>query len=208
MLRVVICDDHPIFREGLKKTLSFAPDIRVAGEAGSGAELLRLLEQAPCDVLILDISLPDLSGLELLKLLRERRRGPAVVVLSMHSEEQYAVRALRAGARGYLEKAGVPDELLAALRKVAAGGVYVSQPLAERLALELSSGEAAGEVLSDRESQVLRLLASGRGVKQIAGELSLSPTTVATYRTRVLAKLRLDSTAELVRYALEHHLLE
>jgi len=208
MLRVVICDDHPIFREGLKKTLSFAPDIRVAGEAGSGAELLRLLEQAPCDVLILDISLPDLSGLELLKLLRERRRGPAVVVLSMHSEEQYAVRALRAGARGYLEKAGVPDELLAALRKVAAGGVYVSQPLAERLALELSSGEAAGEVLSDREIQVLRLLASGRGVKQIAGELSLSPTTVATYRTRVLAKLRLDSTAELVRYALEHHLLE
>jgi len=208
MLRVVICDDHPIFREGLKKTLSFAPDIRVAGEAGSGAELLRLLEQAPCDVLILDISLPDLSGLERLKRLRERRRGPAVVVLSMHSEEQYAVRALRAGARGYLEKAGVPDELLAALRKVAAGGVYVSQPLAERLALELSSGEAAGEVLSDRESQVLRLLASGRGVKQIAGELSLSPTTVATYRTRVLAKLRLDSTAELVRYALEHHLLE
>lgn len=208
MLRVVICDDHPIFREGLKKTLSYGPDIRVAGEAGSAEELLRLLEQTPCDVLILDISLPDRSGLEVLKLLRERGRGPAVVVLSMHSEEQYAVRALRAGARGYLEKAGVPDELLAALRKVASGGVYVNQPLAERLALELSGGKAAREALSDRELQVLRLLASGRGVKQIAGELSLSPTTVATYRTRVLAKLRLNNTAQLIHYALEHHLLE
>ena len=135
MVRVLICDDHPIFREGLKMTLSFHPDIRVVGEAGSAAELFELLGRTACDVLVLDISLPDRNGLEVLGELREAGTGPAVVVLSMHSEQQYAVRAIRAGARAYIEKASVPLELVSALRKVAAGGVYVSLAQAEQLAL-------------------------------------------------------------------------
>jgi DNA-binding NarL/FixJ family response regulator len=210
MVRVLICDDHPIFREGLKKTLSFHPDIRVVGEAGSAAELFELLGRTACDVLVLDISLPDRNGLEVLGELREAGPGPAVVVLSMHSEQQYAVRAIRAGARAYIEKAGVPLELVSALRKVAAGGVYVSLAQAEQLALEVSCrpGIPAHGELSEREHQVLRLLARGQGIKQTAHELSLSPSTVATYRARILAKLQLKTTAELIHYALEHDLLD
>jgi DNA-binding NarL/FixJ family response regulator len=206
-MRVLICDDHPIFREGLKKTLSVHPDIRVVGEAGSAAELLEKLAGTACDVVILDISLPDRSGLEVLG---ELRTGPpAVVVLSMHSEQQYAVRAIRAGASAYIEKASVPLELVNALRKAAAGGVYVSPTQAERLALEVSGRAAvpAHGQLSDRELQVLRLLGEGKALKQIALQMSLSPSTVATYRARILAKLQLTTTAELIHYVLEHGLL-
>jgi two-component system invasion response regulator UvrY len=207
---VVICDDHPIVREGLKKTLAQYPDVAVAGEAGTGSELLELLRTTPCEVVVLDISLPDRNGLDVLKQLHAERRGPAVIVLSMHSEEQYAVRAIKAGARGYLEKASIPEDLITALRKVAAGGVHVSPSLAERLALELSGDAVAlpHERLSDREYQVLRSLAAGKSIKQIAQELFLSPTTVATYRARVLDKLKLRTTAELIHYAVEQRLLE
>jgi DNA-binding NarL/FixJ family response regulator len=207
-VRVVICDDHPIFREGLKKTLSYHPDIRVVGEAGGAAELFELLAGTACDELVLDISLPDSSGLEVLRQLRESGPGPAVVVLSMHSERQYAVRAIQAGARAYIEKASVPAELVSALRKVAAGGAYLSPTQAEQLALEVSAqaGARGGGQLTGRERQVLRRLAAGAGLKQIAHELALSPSTVATYRGRALVKLKLKSTAELIRYAAENDL--
>jgi len=227
MIRVVICDDHPIFREGLKKTLSVHPDIRVVGEAGTAAELLERLADTPCDVLVLDISLPDRNGLEVLGELRAAggppkpggpllRAGaaappvPAVVVLSMHSEQQYAVRAIRAGASAYIEKASVPLELVNALRKAASGGLYVSPGQAEQLALEVRDGAAmpAHGDLSERELQVLRLLGEGQGIKQIAYRMSLSPSTIATYRARVLLKLKLKTTAELIHYALDQGLVE
>jgi DNA-binding NarL/FixJ family response regulator len=206
---VVICDDHPIVREGLKKTLAQYPDVAVAGEAGTGSELLSILRAVSCDVVVLDISLPDRNGLDVLKQLHGEPGGPAVVILSMHSEEQYAVRALKAGARGYLEKASIPEQLITVLRKVAAGGVHISATLAERLARELSGDtqRLPYEKLSDREYQVLRSLAAGKGIKQIAQELFLSPTTIATYRARVLAKLDLRTTAELIHYAVENRLL-
>jgi two-component system invasion response regulator UvrY len=207
-MRVVICDDHPIFREGLKKTLSYHPDIRVVGEAGSSSELFDLLAGTPCDVVVLDISLPDSSGLEVLRRLREGEAGPAVVVLSMHSERQYAVRAIQAGARAYIEKASVPAELVNALRKVAAGGAYLSPAQAEQLALEVSSaaGAPAPGQLTERERRVLKSLAAGQGLKQIAHEMGLSPSTVATYRGRALAKLKLKTTADLILYAMENDL--
>jgi two-component system invasion response regulator UvrY len=222
MIRVIVCDDHPIFREGLKKTLSVHPDIRVVGEAGSAAELVQRLSCTPCDVLVLDISLPDRNGLEVLSELRAAggppkagstagaAAAPAVVVLSMHSEQQYAVRAIRAGASAYIEKASVPLELVNALRKAASGGLYVSPGQAEQLALEVSGRAvvpAHGE-LSERELQVLRLLGEGQGIKQIAHRMSLSPSTVATYRSRILLKLKLKTTAELIHYTLDQGLLE
>jgi DNA-binding NarL/FixJ family response regulator len=237
VIRVLICDDHPIFREGLKKTLSQYADIRVVGEAASGAELLQLLASTPCDVLVLDISLPDRSGLEVMEELRaagsQAQAGPplkaglplkagfaaaaataagispAVVVLSMHSEQQYAVRAFRAGASAYIEKGSVPLELVNALRKAASGGLYVSPAQAEQLALEVSGRgpvPAQGQ-LSEREHQVLRLLGEGQGIKQIAHRMSLSPSTIATYRARILVKLKLKTTAELIHYALDQGLL-
>jgi len=226
MVRVLICDDHPIFREGLKQTLGVHPDIRVVGEAGSAAELFDVLAGTACDVVVLDISLPDRSGLEVLGELlaaggppraaggpaKAPARGftaPAVVLLSMHSEQQYAVRAIRAGASAYIEKASVPQELVQALRKAAAGGVYVSPRQAEQLALEVSGRAAvpAHGQLSERELLVLRLLGQGQPNKQIAHQLALSPSTVATYRARILTKLQLHTTAELIHYALDHGLL-
>jgi DNA-binding NarL/FixJ family response regulator len=211
VIRVLICDDHPIFREGLKKTLSQHPDIRVVGEASSGAELLRQLAGIPCDVLVLDISLPDRSGLEVLEELRTAGSPPTpVVVLSMHSEQQYAVRAFRAGASAYIEKGSVPLELVNALRKAASGGLYISPAQAEQLALEVSGRGpvAARGQLSERELQVLRLLGTGQGIKEIAHRMSLSPSTVATYRSRILGKLKLKTTAELIHYALDQGLLD
>ncbi len=208
MIRVLICDDHPIFREGLKKTLGVHPDIRVVGEAGSAAELLKQLAATPCDVLVLDISLPDRNGLEVLGELRAAGE-PAVVVLSLHSEQQYAVRAIRAGASAYIEKASVPLELVNALRKAASGGLYVGPGQAEQLALEVSGRATmpAHGNLSERELQVLRLLGEGQGIKQIAHQMSLSPSTIATYRSRILLKLKLKTTAELIHYALDQGLL-
>jgi two-component system invasion response regulator UvrY len=232
MVRVLICDDHPIFREGLKQTLGVHPDIRVVGEAGSAAELFEALAGTACDVVVLDISLPDRSGMEVLGELlaaggppragstppgaaggpaKALKTGsaPAVVLLSMHSEQQYAVRAIRAGASAYIEKASVPQELVQALRKAAAGGVYVSARQAEQLAMEVSGRAAvpAHGQLSERELQVLRLLGQGQPIKLIAHRLALSPSTVATYRARILTKLQLNTTAELIHYALEQGLL-
>ena len=210
MLRILLCDDHPILREGLKKILLAQPDIKVVEEAGSGSELLQKSSASRFDVIILDITLPDTNGLEVLKNLQASGQKTGVLVLSMHPEEQYATRALKAGASGYLQKESAPGELVSAVRKIARGGKYVTPSLAERLAGELvgPGDRAPHELLSDREYQVLCLLASGKGIKEIALELTLSAPTVATYRSRVMTKLSLGSTVDLVRYALEHRLVE
>jgi two-component system invasion response regulator UvrY len=209
VIRIVLCDDHPLLREGLKAVLAQFSDLQVTGEAASGAELLEMVRAKPVDVVMLDLTLPDRSGLDLLKDLAREPRPPAVVVLTMHPEEQYAVRALRAGAGAYLEKGSAPEELVAAVRKVAAGGRYITSSLAELLAESLAGpADAPHEALSDREYQVLCRIAAGRAIKDIAAELFLSPTTIATYRSRILTKLGLGTTAEIVRYAVDHRLIE
>jgi len=210
MLKIALCDDHPIFREGLTKILKLQSDIRVEVEVGNGAELLQRITGTHLDVIILDISLPDMSGLDVLKTLQASGCTAGVLMLSMHPEEQYAKRVLKAGAAGYLRKDSPPEELVSAIRRIAKGGKYVTTSLAERFALDLEgkTQKLPHELLSDREYQVLCLLASGKGIKEIAHELSLSAPTVSTYRARVLEKLGLTSTVELVRYALAHGLIE
>lgn len=209
MLRILLCDDHPILREGLKKILLQQADITVVEEAGSGAEMLEKCAAARFDVIILDITLPDMNGLDALKNLQARGSRAGVLVLSMHPEEQYATRALKAGASGYLQKESAPAELVTAVRRIARGGKYVTASLAEKLAFELQGADKEPhQLLSDREYQVLCLLASGRGIKEIALELGLSAPTVATYRSRVMTKLDLSSTVDLVRYALAHKLVD
>ena len=210
MLRIILCDDHPLLREGLKNILLQQPDIKIVEETGSGAEMLEKTKASRFDVIILDISLPDMNGLDALKNLQAQGNRAGVLVLSMHPEEQYAARALRAGAAGYLQKESAAAELVSAVHKIARGGKYVTSSLAEKLAFELQStaDKQPHELLSDREYQVLCLLASGRGIKQIALELVLSAPTVATYRSRVVTKLGLSSTVDLVRYALAHKLIE
>jgi len=209
-LRIALCDDHPIFREGLKRILLQQSDIKVEAEVGSGAALLETMQGRHFDVVILDIALPDMNGLDVLKSLQASGKRAGVLVLSMHPEEHYARRVLKAGASGYLQKESPPEELLSAIRRIAKGGKYVTPSLAERLAVELEGNrdKAPHELLSDREYQVLCLLAAGKGVKEIAQSLSVSAPTVSTYRARVLEKLGLTSTVELVRYALERGLIE
>jgi two-component system, NarL family, invasion response regulator UvrY len=210
MLRILLCDDHPILREGLKKILLQQSDIKVVDEAGSGAEMLEKSATSRYEVIILDITLPDMNGLDVLKNLQAAGATAGVLVLSMHPEEQYATRALKAGAAGYLQKESAPAELVNAVRRIARGGKYVTESLAEKLAFDLQGGmdKAPHEVLSDREYQVLCMIASGKGIKEIALELGLSAPTVATYRSRVMTKLGLSSTVDLVRYALAHKLVE
>ena len=210
MIKVIVCDDHPIFREGLKKIVSQFRDITIADEVSDGTSLMEKAKTNRYDVIILDISLPEASGLDVLKDLRRAGHQVPVLILSMHPEEQYAVRALRAGASGYVAKASVPEELLTAIRKVAAGGKYVSPTLAEQLASELdgSTDKPLHEKLSDREFQVMRMIASGRRMKEIAADLCLSPATVGTYRARILSKLSLQGNAELIHYTMENKLLE
>jgi DNA-binding NarL/FixJ family response regulator len=209
MLRILLCDDHPILREGLKRILLQQSDITVVEEAGSGAEMLEKSAASRFDVIILDITLPDMNGLDVLKSLQARGSRVGVLVLSMHPEEQYATRALKAGAAGYLQKESAPGELVIAVRRIARGGKYVTASLAEKLAFELQGADKEPhQLLSDREYQVLCLLASGRGIKEIAQELGLSAPTVATYRSRVMTKLDLSSTVDLVRYALDHKLVQ
>ncbi len=210
MIRVLIVDDHAVVRRGLREIVAEAPEMAVADEAASGAEALRLVRDADYDVVLLDLALPDLNGLDVLRQIRAERPAVRVLILSVHPEEQYAVRALRSGAAGYLTKDSAPGELVEAIRQAAAGSRYVSRPLAERLAA-LLAGEAPPDplaALSDREFQVLRMLGAGRTVGEIAAALSLSDKTISTYRGRLLLKLRLSTTAELIRYAIEHDLKE
>jgi DNA-binding NarL/FixJ family response regulator len=210
MIRILLCDDHPLLREGLKRILLQQSDIKIVEEAGNGSELLEKSAAARFDVIVLDITLPDMNGLDVLKSLQAAGNRAGVLVLSMHPEEQYASRALKAGAAGYMQKESAPEELVAAVRKIARGGKYVTATLAEKLAFDLggSTDKAPHEVLSDREYQVLCLLASGKAIKEIALELKLSAPTIATYRSRVMTKLELSTTVDIVRYALAHKLVE
>mgnify|MGYP006279400093 CR=1 FL=1 len=206
MIRVAIVDDHELIRSGFARLIEREPDLALSGEASDAGDALGLLERESCDVLILDISLPDRSGLELLKELRHRFPHLQVLVLSMHSEEEYALRTLQAGALGYITKGNASRELVRAIRKVAEGSRYVGERTAERLALSLGPGGATEphERLSDREYQILGLIGSGRSVREVAEELTLSVHTVNTYRRRILEKLGLQTTAQVVRYALEN----
>ena len=209
-LRILVVDDHPIMRQGIRQTLADGVEIGEIGEAATAQEALDLVQQREWDAVILDIGLPGRGGLELLKdIKREAPRLP-VLILSMHSEDQYAVRAVRAGAAGYLTKEAATDKLLEAIRKVASGGRYISPELADRLASELTvdPSKPLHASLSDREFDVLRLIASGLTVGDIAGRLSLSVKTVSTYRARVLEKMRLKNNAELMQYALSHRLID
>ena len=209
MIKILIADDHIIVRRGLKQIVAEFPDMIVAGEASNFQEVLDKVDKKDFDVVVLDITLPGRSGMDVLKQLKSQDSKLPVLVLSMHPEEQYAVRALRAGASGYLTKESAPDELIAAIRKVATGGKYISPSLAEKLAFELDTGTAKSphEALSDREYQVLCMIASGKTVKEIAEELILSVKTISTYRTRLLEKMGMKSNAELTHYAIKNRLV-
>lgn len=205
MTRVVLADDHKIVRDGLKRILAATTDLQVAGEAGDGDELLKLVKAEDYDVAVVDMSMPGLSGLALIKRLKSEKPKLRVLVLSMHGEQQYAARALKAGASGYLNKDSAAEQLVGALRKIAGGGVHIGEVAAASL---VAAEKEPHETLSDREFEVLRLLVEGLGPTDIGERLHLSVKTVSTHKTRILEKLALGSTAELVRYALEHKLLD
>ena len=208
MIRVLLADDHAVVRRGLKQILAETEDIRTEGEVDSGAGVLREVRAKKYDMVLLDITLPDQNGLEVLGQLRAVRPNLPVLMLSVHPEEQYAVRALKTGAAGYLTKDSAPEEMVAAIRKVYRGGKYVSAALAERLVGLLGKQEGAPhESLSEREFQVMLLLANGKSVSEIANRLALSAKTVSTYRSRLMEKLGMKSIAELVRYVMEQGLI-
>jgi two-component system invasion response regulator UvrY len=208
MIQILIVDDHAILRRGLKEILEREfRDISIGG-AGTAEEALTQLDSEKWDLVILDITMPGRSGLDVLRNLKALRPKLPVLVLSMHPEDQYGKRVLKAGASGYMNKESAPEELIKAVRKLLSGGRYVSPTLAETLAVDLGrdDGTPAHERLSDREFEVLRKMASGKTVGQIAQELHLSVPTVSTYRARILEKMGMSNTAELIRYALSHHL--
>jgi two-component system, NarL family, invasion response regulator UvrY len=210
MIKVLVADDHAVVREGLKQILADTSDIELAGEAATGSEALDKVRNEDWDVVVLDISLPDRNGLDVLKQIKSGRPELPVLVLTMHGEEQYAVRVLRAGAAGYLTKETAPEQLVEAIRKVARGGKYVSPSLAEDLAFHLlsRSQKPLHETLSDREFQVLCMIASGKKAKDIAEELCLSIKTISTHRARILQKMRMKSNAELIHYSIRNRLVE
>jgi DNA-binding NarL/FixJ family response regulator len=205
LIRVLIADDHSIVRDGLKRILAATPDLQVTGEAAGGDEALALVKANDYDVVMLDMSMPGLSGIDLIKRLKLERPKLKILVLSMHGESQYAARVLKAGAAGYLSKDSAAGMLLNALRKIAAGGVHIGDAAAASL---LHAGDKPPhESLSDREFEVMRLLVEGLGPTEIGERLHLSVKTVSTHKTRILDKLGLGSIAELVRYAMEHRLV-
>jgi DNA-binding NarL/FixJ family response regulator len=205
VIRVLLADDHKIVRDGLRRILAAHGDIEVAAEAADGDEVLRLVKAGDYDVAVLDMSMPGLAGVALVKRLKDEKPKLRVLVLSMHAERQYAARVLKAGAAGYLNKDSAAEALVGAIRRIAAGGMHIG----EAAAASLLGGDKAGhEALSDREFEVLRLLVEGHGPTDIGERLHLSVKTVSTHKTRILEKLGLGSTAELVRYAIEHKLVE
>jgi DNA-binding NarL/FixJ family response regulator len=210
MIRVVIADDHTILREGLKQLLGAASDLQVVGEARDGHEALKLVRETDFDVLLLDLSMPGRNGMELIKRVRSEKPRLRVLVLSMHAENQYAVRAVKAGASGYLTKDSAATQLVAAIRKVAGGGAFISAEVAEQLALS-AMPHADGPPhasLSDREYQVFQFLVSGKSVSDIALALNLSVKTVSTHKARLMEKMGLANQAELVHYAIRHRLVD
>ena len=209
MIRVIIVDDHPVVRRGLNQIIAAQKDMQVTGEAENAREALRVIRRTACDAVVLDITLPDASGLEVLNQLQRERPTLPVLIMSIHEEELYALRVLKAGASGYLMKNSIPEELIEAIRKITDGGRYISPSLAERLASELASPETSSlhGKLSDREFQIMCLIASGKSLKEIGSTLCISGKTVSSYRVRILQKMNMKTNADLTRYALEHHLV-
>jgi len=210
MIKVLVADDHSVVRRGLREILAETGDILVAGEAATAPEVLRLVREQRWDLVVLDINLPGGNGIELIAEIRRERPDTRVLILTVYSEEQYAVRSIRAGAAGFLTKESAPEKLLDAVRKIAGGGRYVSAELAETLASVLA-GEAQGQPhdrLSDRELEILRMLASGKTVSGVAQDLALSVKTVSTHRTRILKKMNMKNNAELTSYAVRNGLVE
>ncbi|HLP16609.1 MAG TPA: response regulator transcription factor [Bacteroidota bacterium] len=209
MMTILIADDHPIVREGMKQIIAKAQDMTIGGEALNGQEALALLDKGSFDALVLDINMPGRDGLEILKDVRRDHPQVPVLILSMYPEDQVAIRALKAGASGFLNKESAPRELVHALRKIIGGGKYVSEALAEKLALGLDATARAArhDELSDREFQVLKMIASGKEVSEIADELFISVKTVRTYRDRIMEKMNLKNDVELTHYAIKHRLV-
>lgn len=210
-IRILIADDHAIVREGLRQILADTKDIVVAGDAENGNDAIKLARKGDSDVLLLDISMPDRSGIEVLKQIKKESPKLAVLMLSMHREDQYAIRSLKAGAAGYLNKQSAPAELVDAIRQVASGRKYISPALAQELANQVGDENREvppHEMLSDREYQTLVMIASGKTVSDIATELTLSVKTISMYRSRLLQKMKLRHNAELTHYAIKNHLVE
>lgn len=210
MMRILLVDDHAIVRQGIKQILSEAQERFTIGEAGNGPDAITMLRKEGWDLVLLDIGLPGKNGIEVLKQIKSEWKRLPVLILSMYSEDQYAVRAIRAGASGYMTKESAPDELLNAIRKVAVGGRYISPGIAEKLVFDIN--EHKGDTLphtalSDREFEVLKAIASGKSVTDIANELHLSVKTVSTYRSRILEKMDMKHNAELTHYAIKHSLV-
>lgn len=210
MIRVALADDHAVVRRGLEEILRAEPDMEVGGVAADGAELLDLVRRRSFDVVLLDITMPGQSGLEIIRSLKQERPGMPVLVLTMHAEDQFGVRAMRAGAAGYLTKESAPDEMVRAIRRVVAGGKHIGPSLAEHLAEAVTADQTRlpHQRLSDREFHVLRELVTGKRVGEIARDLALSVKTVSTYRARVLRKMQLKNSVELTQYAIRHRLVE
>lgn len=210
MIKILIADDHPVVRRGLKQILGEEPDVGLLGEAKNFEEVLEAVQKLDWDIIILDISMPGKNGLDVLKELKHKRPTLPALILSMHAENQYAIRALKAGAAGYITKESAPEELVKAIRKVLGGGKYVSPSLAETLAsnLEADTSKPPHEILSNREYQVMCMLASGKTSKEIAKEQSLGLKTISTYRARILKKMKMKSNAELIHYAIQNRLVD
>ena len=208
MIKVIIVDDHPVVRRGLKQIIEDEPDMEVAGEAKNAVECFSLVRKTDCTLVLLDITLPDRSGFDVLKQLKYEHPNLPILILSAHSEDQYGLRLIKAGAAGYLMKEGAPDELVKAIRKVNAGGKYVSASLAEKLVSRLGVFDRPPhENLSNREFQILCLIVGGKSLKGIADELCISEKTVSTYRSRIMEKMRMSTNSDLIHYALDHHLV-
>jgi DNA-binding NarL/FixJ family response regulator len=209
MIRVITIDDHPVVQRGLKQIIAAEEDMQVVGEAENAREAIRVIRQTACDAVVLDITLPDASGLDVLSHLKSERPTLPVLIMSIHDEEPYALRVLKAGASGYLMKDSLPEELIKAIRKITSGGKYISPSIAERLATEFASpGKSPHEKLSDREFQIMCLIASGKSLKEIGEALCISGKTVSSYRARILEKMNMKTNADLVSYALKNRLIE
>lgn len=210
MIKILIADDHAIVREGLKQIVAEESDMNVTGEAANSHELFDLLEKGKYEIVVLDINMPGISGLEALKEMKVRNIKVPVLILSMFSEDQYGLRAIKAGAAGYLKKVSAPTELVNAIRKIVGGGKFISDSLAEKLAdvIDVDAKKPLHETLSDREYQIMCLISSGKSAEEIAEELALSINTVYTYRNRILEKMHLKSNVSLTQYAIQHKLIE
>ena len=209
MIRILLADDHMIVRRGLNQILAEEGDFNVIAEAANGNDALKLVREIELDTVVLDMSMPGRSGIELIKLIKAEKPKLSILILSMHKEEQYAVRAIKAGAAGYLTKESAPEQLVSAIRKIAGGGVYITPVVAERLALDCGTPKesASHTHLSDREYQIFEMIVRGKSISIIAEELALSVKTISTHKARILQKMRMSNSAQLIHYAIEHQLV-